>query len=106
MKRRAYRFLVWLTMAASGSTLFQTYPLTGDSGTGYWGCTRFAANSVGSSINFCWLLDCDNGFFGGLIDPCNDPGTSAWLVDCDNYTGPDDDDTDTTDTTNTTNTTN
>ena len=27
MKRRAYRFLVWLTMAATGATLFQTYPI-------------------------------------------------------------------------------
>ena len=89
MKRRAYRFLVWLMMAATGATLFQTFPVSGDSGTGYYGCTRFAANSVGNSVDFCWLLDCQNGFFGGAIDPCNS-AAGAFLVDCDTYTPPDD----------------
>lgn len=103
MKRRAYRFLIWLMMAFTGATLFQTYPIypvSGDTGTGYYGCTRFAANSIGNSIDFCWLLDCQNGFFGGLIDPCNS-AAGAFLVDCDTYTPPS---TDTTNT-NTTNTT-
>jgi len=98
MKRRAYRFMMWLLMAAAGATLFQTYPLypiSGDTGTGFYGCTRFAANSTGNVIDWCWLLDCQNGFFGGLIDPCADPSSSPWLLDCANYTG----DTDTTDTT-------
>ena len=92
MKRRAYRFLVWVMMAATGATLFQTYPLfpvSGNTGTGFYGCTRFAANSVGNSVDFCWLLDCENGFFGGAIDPCNS-AAGAFLVDCDTYTPPDD----------------
>jgi len=35
-----------------------------------------------SATNFCFLLDCQNGFFGGLIDPCNDPSAGATLLDC------------------------
>jgi hypothetical protein len=74
-------------MIAGGATLFQEFPFTGTGGGGYFGCTRFATNSVGTAIDFCYLLDCENGFFGGLVDPCADPSAGAWLLDCPNGVG-------------------
>jgi hypothetical protein len=54
----------------------------GSSGTG---CSRFATNGLSSSVDFCYLLDCQNGFFGGVVNPCAG-GTSSLLVDCGNNT--------------------
>jgi len=37
-------------------------------------CTTFGINAALSSVDFCFLLDCQNGAFGGLIDPCGSGG--------------------------------
>ena len=37
-------------------------------------CASYGAEAALSSIDFCFLLDCQNGAFGGLIDPCNPGG--------------------------------
>lgn len=87
----------WILMATlcSGVTLYQGIGFT----TGYLplyggliggergnGCARYATNGLSSSIDFCFLLDCQNGFFGGLVDPCANAGsaTDALLMDCTN----------------------
>jgi hypothetical protein len=48
------------------------------------GCGSFATNGILSSVDFCYLLNCDNGFLGGVIQPCGDPNSTLddYLVDC------------------------
>jgi hypothetical protein len=87
---RKQRALVWLAMTCGGVTLYQGVGFTtgyipnyggiigGQSGTG---CARFASNGLATSVDFCYLLDCQNGFFGGIVDPCAG-GTGSLLVDC------------------------
>ena len=88
MKRRAARIWVWLAMIAAGATMFQ---FTTNSGAYRGGCGEFYANGIVGSVDFCYLFDCDNGFFGGAIDPC-DPNNPS-LVDCPGYVPPADGDT-------------
>lgn len=57
-------------------------------------CTSYAVQQTLSTLDFCFLLDCQNGAFGGLLDPCgqgglligNDLGSvqelESLLVDC------------------------
>ena len=85
MKRRSLRAWLWLTMTFGGATMFQA--CTGATGAGNYGWQRFMSNSLLSVIDWCYVLDCQNGFFGGLIDPCNDPSAGAWLLDCTNAGG-------------------
>ncbi len=83
MRRRVSGVWIWLAMIGSGATLFTTFPITGTTGAGYHGCQRFVSNGVSNSIDFCYLLDCQNGFFGGLVDPCADVSMGeSWLLDC------------------------
>jgi len=80
MKQRTCRWLTWLAMILGGATLFQSIGFTGSGLNG--GCARFQSNGVFSATNFCVLFDCENGFFGGVIDPCDDPSQAATLLDC------------------------
>jgi hypothetical protein len=96
-------------MAFSAGTLFQAFPITGTGGGGYHGCSRFATNALANSVDFSYLLDFQNGFLGGVIDPCNDPSSGPLFLDCENAGtggGTTDTTTDTTTTDTTTNTTN
>ncbi|NOX57833.1 MAG: hypothetical protein GXP29_03125 [Planctomycetes bacterium] len=52
-------------------------------------CIAFGAEELLRTVNFCFVFDCQNGLFGGVVDPCPDPiddpldGTSTNLfVDC------------------------
>ncbi|MCH7719411.1 MAG: hypothetical protein IH988_00275 [Planctomycetes bacterium] len=57
-------------------------------------CASFGVQQTLSTLDFCFLLDCQNGAFGGLLDPCgqggllidNDQGSEqelqSLLVDC------------------------
>lgn len=57
-------------------------------------CASLGIQSTLSTLDFCFLLDCQNGAFGGLLDPCgfggvlidNDQGSvqfgSSLLIDC------------------------
>ena len=94
MKRRTSRWLTWLAMIFGGATVFQSVGFTGSGLNG--GCFRFASNGLLSSTNFCVLLDCDNGFFGGIVDPCADPSQAATLLDCQPASTDEDDTTTTT----------
>lgn len=100
---RMQRGFRWLAIVGCGASLFQIttgfFPYNGVIGGNSSGCARFAANGLSTSIDFCYILDCDNGFFGGAIDPCTgDPATSL-LVDC-GTRGADPNDVNTTNTTN------
>ncbi len=43
--------------------------LTSGPGTG---CAAYLAESALVTTDFCFILDCQNGFLGGTIDPCTD----------------------------------
>jgi hypothetical protein len=58
--RLARKAVIGLMLAAAG-TLFVSGNLT---------CASFFADSAQSSVDFCFLFDCQNGAIGGLIDPC------------------------------------
>lgn len=52
-------------------------------------CIAFGADQLLGTLDFCFVFDCQNGLFGGVVDPCPDPltdpldGTSTNLfVDC------------------------
>jgi hypothetical protein len=62
--------VIGLVLAAAG-TLFVSGNLT---------CASFFANSAQSSVDFCFVFDCQNGAIGGLIDPCSN--TYRVFVDC------------------------
>jgi len=96
MRWRTRRIWIWLALILGGATVFQTVGFTTSSGAVSGGCRDFALNGVASAVDMCYLLDCESGFFGGLVDPC-DPQNPA-LLDCANTTTT----TDETDTTSTT----
>lgn len=83
MKQRLNRWLAWLTIALGSGTLFQVTGFTNTNIPG-GGCSSFYANGIATSVDFCYLLNCDNGFIGGLVQPCGDPNSAEddLLVDC------------------------
>lgn len=83
MKRRiTQRIWTWLTLLASGGTLFQVIGgFTDTTGATRAGCRDFWVNGINTSVDFCYLLDCQNGFLGGLVQPC---GPNSLLTDCQN----------------------
>ncbi len=59
------------------------------------GCTSFFANAGASAMDFCFLLNCNDGALGGLLDFCspinftsfvggvqNEGQEDAFLSDC------------------------
>ncbi len=71
MSDRVKRWLMLALLTAGGTVLFQ----------GNWAaCTRFTADWTATSANWCFVFDCQNGIYGGLIDPC--AGSNPLLVDC------------------------
>lgn len=38
-------------------------------------CSSFVGESMLTSTNFCFIFDCQNGFFGGTVDPCSGQGS-------------------------------
>jgi len=82
MRWRTRRIWIWLALILGGATVFQTVGFTTNSGAISGGCRDFALNGVSSAVDMCYLLDCESGFFGGLVDPC-DPQNPA-LLDCAN----------------------
>ncbi len=59
-----------------GGVLFQTP-----------GCATFGLQSALAALDFCAILDCQNGLFGGLIRPCGSPLSveDDILADCQNF---------------------
>ncbi len=52
---------------------------------------RLGTEGALSSIDFCYIFDCQGGFLGGAIQPCGDPSTTAddLLVDCPGFAATD-----------------
>jgi hypothetical protein len=82
MQRRTRRIWIWLALILGGATVFQTVGFSTNGGAISGGCRDFALNGVSSAVDMCFLLDCQSGFFGGLVNPC-DPQNPA-LLDCSN----------------------
>lgn len=77
MRVSARKAIAFMTLAAGGGFL-----LAGP-GTG---CVSYAAESGLAATDFCFIFDCQNGIFGGTIDPCATTGDEVQqgpiLVDC------------------------
>ena len=73
MGRTGYRVIVWSLIVLTGGLVFQA-----------GNCVAFALDSTMAATNICYIIDCQNGLFGGLINPCGSPFTSAddLLQDC------------------------
>ena len=76
-RRRLKRLGLAVILAVGGGLVFQAPQ----------GCNTLAATTVVSGIDFCSIIDCQNGMFGGLINPCGSPTSTAddLLADCQNF---------------------
>ena len=61
MRKRVSRCLVVAGIILSGTYLFAS---------GSLGCGSLASEAAISATDMCFIFDCTNGAFGGLIDPC------------------------------------
>lgn len=43
-------------------------------------CSNYLVESAFVAADFCFIFDCQNGIFGGTIDPC--VGDDPLFVDC------------------------
>lgn len=84
MRLRTKRYWTWLVMLLGGASLFQVAGGFTTQNGAISSCSRFWTNGIATSVDFCYLLDCRNGFFGGLVQPCGGPYSVAddLLVDC------------------------
>jgi hypothetical protein len=86
MRQRTVKLWKILALLGGGGMLLQATAV-GFTRTGLGGFScqseRFASNGLASSVDFCYLLNCDQGFLGGVVKPC-DPGNPAnnILLDC------------------------
>lgn len=74
MRSRCVRTFVMLGLVATAGMLFAGSGLA---------CTSMAFDQAARSFDFCFLFDCTQGAYGGLIDFCDqvDPERSL-LADC------------------------
>ncbi len=61
MRRPVSRIVLLSATVLGGACLFQSGNLT---------CGSFASEAAIASLDMCFIFDCTNGAFGGLIDPC------------------------------------
>ncbi|MBI4579779.1 MAG: hypothetical protein HY718_08760 [Planctomycetes bacterium] len=83
MRQRIVRGVTWLALALTGGIVFQ--PVNCTTGTGSIGnFQRLVTNGMLTSVDFCYIFDCQSGFAGGAIQPCGDPTTTLddLFVDC------------------------
>ena len=80
MSRRRSRIWVAMCLALSGAYLCTSGNLT---------CGSFGADAAVSSTDMCFMFDCDEGIFGGIIDPCTEVGgrgsgttSGTFFADC------------------------
>jgi hypothetical protein len=83
MTQQLARGLRWLTAVLLAGTLFQQTTCTTQNNA-YGTFPRLVENGALTSIDFCYIFDCQGGFLGGAIQPCGDPNTTAddLFVDC------------------------
>ncbi len=63
MQRKLSRAKVLSAMLAVGGIA-----LIGD---GLGGCASMGFQAASGAVDFCFLFDCTDGIFGGLVDPCS-----------------------------------
>jgi len=63
MRSKLRRLFMFMLLMAGGSALFSGSPNAG--------CFRMAAGTTLVATDFCFIFDCTNGIFGGVLDPCN-----------------------------------
>lgn len=95
MRNRLTRIAVATCTLFGGGYLFASGNLS---------CGSFATEAAVSAVDMCFIFDCTNGAFGGLIDPCattqgtdtsgaggggggqggvfTGPGTGTFFADC------------------------
>lgn len=88
MKPRVGRLWRWMILIGGCGALFQSSGI-GFTRNGLGGncqARNFFQNGLLTGVDFCYLLDCQNGFFGGAFQPCGNTGTQGdtLLVDCPN----------------------
>jgi len=86
MNRRWSRFWRWIVVLGASGTVLQVGGI-GFTRNGLGGNCQprnFFTNGALTSVDFCYLLDCQNGFLGGAIQPCGNPNVlgDELLVDC------------------------
>ncbi len=86
MKRHQGRLWRWCVLIAMTGTVLQIGGV-GFTRTGFGGNCQglnFYQNGLLTSVDFCYLLDCQNGFLGGAVQPCGDPNVvgDELLIDC------------------------
>ena len=98
MRGRKSKFRVALSLLATGAVVFIS---------GFGNCTNLAFDGASGTLDLCFLFDCTDGIFGGLIDPCaevftrpDQPGfipadpnkasgeTGTFFADCDDDMNP------------------
>lgn len=87
MRSKIRRMLMMGVLAGSGAVVFETAGA---------GCASFTGEQALIAADFCFIFDCQNGAFGGTVQPCNGapglsagiPGHNPLLVDCPVAAGP------------------
>ncbi len=64
-RRKRTKWILGLAAAAALGVLYQT------------ACMSMAGEEFLRTVDFCFLFDCQNGAFGGLIDPCSGATTTS-----------------------------
>src|SRR5687768_5373692 len=86
MKRRFHRGWIARALALSGGSVFSGIGFTRNGLGGACQPLNFFGNGVLCMTDFCFLLDCQNGFAGGVIQPCS--GLNPTFIDCFGPSGP------------------
>ena len=80
MQRRWRRTMLRWGLAAAGGTLFVTGAKPA--------CISFSSEQALATTDFCFLFDCQNGAYGGLIDFCSLSTLEEPLfTDCPEFSG-------------------
>lgn len=79
MRNRWRRAGMWLGTALTGGVLFAVGSEAA--------CISFAADRAESATDFCFLFDCQNGAYGGLVEFCSNSALEVPLfTDCPQFT--------------------
>lgn len=73
MRNRIRKYLIYLLFLTGGGTLFQ-----GNNA----GFGRCAGDTLLTTINFCFIFDCQNGAIGGGLEFCGDQPGDDIFIDC------------------------
>lgn len=68
MRARSRLVMIMVALAFGGGFL------TAGAGTG---CANYLVETTLSAADFCFIFDCQQGFFGGTVDPCPPVGGST-----------------------------